>query len=305
MRTLLANSAFVLFAATYAHAISGGAGIDVDDPGARATVLVRSPLGMCSGMVYGDHFIITAAHCLVSRDFKSTADPRDVTVEYQRITEQEDKPAAQAAAIVIHENFLKQWAAWANAKDDVSFSNALINHEDIGLIRITGMHPPHAVSAVLPEINNEYVVCCLPRPRTWPLLWMDIYGYGSPKHQLGKARLSTGAPDMVQRGREPNRDQPYTPRKFMVSSENPADTGTESRAVIGICHGDSGGPAFFVAVTRNHVVPNASIKLIDGRPLAVGLISNPGSPKDCDDSLSLVRLDYYRDWIEMHRKQLQ
>jgi hypothetical protein len=289
-------------AATRAVAVRGGTEPAIDDAGARATVMVKVPHGACSGLVYGDGFIITAAHCLADHDLKSAVQPDQVTITYGRSLTDPDAVVRKASAVAIEENFLRQFTAWIEGNAGLPEDDMPINQEDIGLIRIAGSHPARALSAALPPINNEYVVCCLPRPRTWPLVWLDIYGFGAAPagETLHKMRVSTAAPDMVHPGREPNLEQPYLPRQIMVVPDDP--TAGAKPIAPGICHGDSGGPAFFVTTTRSRDLPRAPIKLIKGQPLAVGIISHSGAPKDCDGSFSLVRLDYYRDWIIAHMK---
>lgn len=279
----------------------------VDDPGARATVVVQVPHGACTGLVYGGSFVITAAHCLVNQDLKSTVQPDQVTVTYGRSVKDPDAVVRKAEAVVIEENFLGQFTAWLGSDANLPEDDMPLNHEDIGLIRITGPHPAQALSATLPPINNEYVVCCQPRIRTWPLVWLDVYGFGAaPKGEtLHKMRVGTSAPDMVHRGREPNLEQPYLPRQMMVT---PDDLGVGTKPLAdarGVCHGDSGGPAFFVTTTRSRVMPRAPIKLVNGLPLAVGILSHTFAPDECSGRFAVVRLDYYRDWILAHMKLMK
>lgn len=314
----LAGCLFIALTVTNAGAILGGVEVAADDPGGRATVIVTVGTHQsCSGLVYGDSFILTAAHCLLDKDFKPTLTPQDLTITYGRGLKQPGAPVRQVTAFAIHENYLNQIAAMLAGDRDMPFDDAPINAEDIGLIRIAGTHPPEASSAVLPEINNEYVICCIPRLRTWPLVWMDVYGFGAaPKGEaLHKMRVSAIAPDIVRRGKEPNLGQFYLPRQIIVEPDEPPDAGEPARQARGICHGDSGGPAFFVTTTRSHAVPGMPLELTGGQPLAVGLASRTASPHVvsgepaaefpvCSDSFFLVRLDYYRDWILSHMKQM-
>ena len=46
-------------------------------------------------------------------------------------------------------------------------------------------------------------------------------------------------------------------------------------------------------------------RTIEGHPLAVGILSHTASPSDCNKNFALVRLDYYREWILAHVKQMQ
>ena len=291
-------------ATTHAVAIRGGTEPAADEAGARATVMVKVPHGACSGLVYGDSFVITAAHCLVGQDLKSTVEPDQVTVTYGRSVEDPDAVVRKAAAIAIQENFLRQFTAWLGANGALPENDMPLNHEDIGLIRIVGSHPARALSAALPPLNNEYVVCCLPRKRTWPLVWLDVYGFGAaPKGEtLHKMRIGTSAPDMVHPGRQPNLEQPYLPRQMMVRPDDLGFSDKSSADARGVCHGDSGGPAFFVTTTRSRAVPRAPIKLVNGLPLAAGILSHTFAPDECSGRFAVVRLDYYRDWILAHMK---
>jgi hypothetical protein len=294
-------------ATTHAVAIRGGTEPAADEPGARATVMVTVPHGACSGLVYGDSFVITAAHCLADHDLKSTVQPDQVTITYGRSLKDPDAVMRKAAAVAIEENFLKQFAAWLGSDANLPEDDMPLNQEDIGLIRISGAHPARALSAALPAINNEYVVCCLPRIRTWPLVWLDVYGFGAaPKGEtLHKMRIGTSAPDMVHRGRAPNLEQPYLPRQMMVRPDDLSVVEQPSSDARGVCHGDSGGPAFFVTTTRSRAVPRVPIKLIKGQPLAAGILSHTFAPDECSGRFAVVRLDYYRDWILAHVKLMK
>lgn len=307
-----------LLAALVPHevgAIQGGVEVAADDPGARASVIVTVRGGSCSGLVYGDRFIITAAHCLIDKDLKPTIVPQDVTITYARSLNQPDAATRKAAALLVHENFLKQVADFLADTGDLPFAEYPINHEDIALIRVDGTHPAGALSAALPEIDNDYVFCCIPRSRSGPLLWADVYGFGaaSKGETLHKLRASAVTPDIVRRGKDPNLGQFYLPRQLAFHADAPPAAGGPAR---GICHGDSGGPAFFVATTRTHDAPAGPLKLVRGQPLAIGLATRvippsaePGQtapePPACAGSFFAVRLDYYRDWIILHTKQMQ
>jgi hypothetical protein len=296
-------------------AIQGGVEVAADDPGARASVIVTARGGSCSGLVYGDRFIVTAAHCLIDKDFKPTMAPQDVTITYAHSLHQPDAATRKAAALLVHENFPRQVADFLAATGDLPFADYPINHEDIALIRVDGVHPAGALSAALPEINNDYVFCCIPHLRSGPLVWADVYGFGAaPRGEtLHKLRASAVTPDIVRPGKDPDLGQFYIPRQIAFHPDAPPAAGGPAR---GICHGDSGGPAFFVATTRTHDAPTGALKLVRGQPLAIGLATRvlpphaePGQPEPeppaCTGSFVLVRLDYYRDWILSRIKQMQ
>jgi len=310
----LAGCLWASLAVTGAGAIENGVEPAADDAGARATVIVTAGKGSCSGLVYGDSFILTAGHCLLGRDFNAPIAPQALTVTYGRSLHPADAPTRQATALVVHENLISQFAAEVGDRN-TAFENMPVNAEDIGLIRIAGTHPPGALGAALPTINNDYAVCCLARERAWPLVWMDVYGFGAaPKGEaLHKARVSAAAPDMVRPGKEPNADQPYLPRQLLVTPEAPVDAPRPHPG--GVCSGDSGGPAFFVTTSRSYALPDAPLKLVGGQPLAIGLVSHtvpPHATADapapdiplCSPDFLLMRLDYYRDWIVAKAKQL-
>jgi secreted trypsin-like serine protease len=282
-----------ILAATDAGAILGGVEVAADDPGGRAAVIVSSRHSSCTGLVYGESYIVTNAHCLMNEDFTGTVAPQDVTVTYGRGLRQPDAAARRVAALVIHENFL------------ASADGYVIDSEDIALIRIEGTHPAGAVGAELPTITNDYVVCCVPRPRAWPLVWMDVYGFGAaPKGEvLHKLRANAVAPDAVWKGLDPKGI--YRPRQLRT------EIGQSAGGPRGICHGDSGGPAFLVARTWSHQAPGEPIGLVRGHPLAIGLVAwgngdlTGDSAAGCSDPFYLVRLDYYGDWILSHMRQMQ
>jgi hypothetical protein len=120
--------------------------------------------------VYGESYIVTNAHCLMNEDFTAPVASQDVTITYGRGVKQRDAVVRHATALTIHESFLK---LLADADADI------IDSEDIALIRIEGKHPAGALAAELPAVTNDYVVCCVPRPRSWPLVWMDVYGFAA------------------------------------------------------------------------------------------------------------------------------
>jgi secreted trypsin-like serine protease len=284
-----------ILAATDASAIVGGVEVAADDPGGRATVIVSRKDGSCSGLVYGESYIITSAHCLMNKDFTAPIAPQDVTVTYGRGLKQPDAVTRHVTALTIHENFLK---LFTNADEYV------INSEDIALIHIDGTHPSGVLGAELPTITNDYVVCCVPRARSWPLVWMDVYGFGAaPKGELlHKLRVSAVAPDAVWKGVDPKGF--YRPRQLATEQIGTAG------GPHGICHGDSGGPAFLVARTWSREAPADAIRLVRGHPLAIGLVTwgnnelKGESGVGCSDPFYLVRLDYYADWIRSHTRQM-
>ena len=283
-------------AATAARAIVGGVEVAADDPGGRATVIVSRKDGSCTGLVYGESYVITSAHCLINKDFTGTIAPQDVTVTYGRGLKQPDAADRRVTGLVIHENFLKLFT---------NTGEYIINSEDIALIRIEGTHPSGALGAELPTITNDYVVCCVPRARSWPLVWMDVYGFGAaPKGEmLHRLRASAVAPDAVWKGVDPK--GLYRPRQL----------GTEEIGLAGgphgICHGDSGGPAFLVARTWSREAPAEPIRLVRGHPLAIGLVTwgngdrTGAAATGCSDPFFLVRLDYYADWIRSRMRKMQ
>jgi hypothetical protein len=293
-----------VLAATEAHAIVGGVEVAGDDPGGRAAVIVETTDGSCTGLVLGDDLVITNAHCLIRRDFTAPLAPNDVTITYGLSLKHPDAARRSVAALTIHENFLQQVARNLSATGPVALADRLVHHEDIAVIRIEGKHPSGALGAELPAIDNDYVVCCVPQARSWPLVWMDVYGFGAAPigEALHKLRMSAVAPDMVWRGVEPKGD--YRPRQFVTERVPPSADGPR-----GICHGDSGGPAFVVAKTRTRQIPNEPIRLQRGHPLALGLVSwapeSERSPAGCSESSVLIRLDYYRDWILARGRALQ
>lgn len=285
-----------IIASTDALAIIGGIEVAADDPGGHAAVIVSVKHGACSGLVYGESYIVTNAHCLMNEDFTAPVASQDVTITYGRGVKQRDAVVRHATALTIHESFLK---LLADADADI------IDSEDIALIRIEAKHPAGALAAELPAVTNDYVVCCVPRPRSWPLVWMDVYGFGaSPKGEvLHKLRVSAVAPNAVWKGVQP-KGLYYHPRQL----------GTQQNGWVGaphgVCHGDSGGPAFLVARTWTREVPGEPIRLVHGHPLAIGLLTWGNNDLEgegavgCSDPFYLVRLDYYADWIRTHLREV-
>ena len=294
-----------------AWAIYGGAEADADDIGAKATVLLRVGDGvLCTGAIYGDSFILTAAHCLTDDNGQPSVEASRIRITYANRLDQAAASTRTAAQFIAHEGFVRQARATA-ASDDQP-----IDHDDIAVIRVAEGHPAGAVGVVLPEIDNDYVFRGYPRQRSIPKLWVDVYGYGAPSSgqldTLHKVRVAGTTPDLVRPAWSldvPN----YFPQRVLISP-NFEDFGKD-RAWNrrGICEGDSGGPAFLVVATGFSTARDGAIKLTGGSPVLVGL-SSLGFQRDGDDALlgdacvntfSLVRTDYYRDWILSTIKRLQ
>src|ERR1700693_5117642 len=116
-----------ILAATDARAIVGGVEVAADAAVGRATVIVSRKDGSCTGLVYGESYIITNAHCLMNKDFTAAIAPQDVAVTYGRALKQPDAAVRRVTGLVIHENFLKLFT---------NTGEYIINSEDIALMRI-------------------------------------------------------------------------------------------------------------------------------------------------------------------------
>jgi hypothetical protein len=286
-----------------AWAIYGGAEVGDDDIGAKATVFVQAGDDvLCTGAVYGDSFILTAAHCLVDDDGRPHVEASRLTIIYASKPEQADAPTRTASRFIAHESFVRQ-ARTAESGDQP------IDHDDIAVIRVADGHPATAIGVVLPELDNDYVFRGYPRLRTIPKLWVDVYGYGPPSPEqpnaLRKVRVAGTTPDLVRPAW--SLDVPYYSPQRVLISPNFEDFGKDRTwNRHGICEGDSGGPAFLLAPTGwLSLTRDGTLKLIDRRPVLVGL-STLGFQRDGDDVLlgdacvntfALVRADYYRAWI--------
>jgi hypothetical protein len=302
-----------------AGAIIGGEDVRESDVGARSTIILLAPKHSCSGVVYADSFILTTAHCLLDSDLKAPIEPHNLKIIYARSLNQPGAAVRPVSTFVVHENFVKQIESFlSGTPGPLSFSDYPINHEDIAVIRVTGGHPDGAVSATLPEIANDFVYWGLPKARLLPLLWMDVYGFGSTASGkvLHKLRVSAVTPDIVRTRKDPVLGVPYFPRQIMVKPDELAARDDPDWKSRGICHGDSGGPAFFVTTENTHKKPDTALKLVAGRPIVVGLMSrnmpmqNNNKPDqaagdECSNSFYLVRTDYYREWILSRIKQMR
>jgi hypothetical protein len=292
-----------------ARAIYGGVEVG-DDIGARATVILRVGDIQCTGAVYGDSFILTAAHCLIDDDGEPHVAASRIKITYAGKPDQVDAPTRTAAQFVAHESFVRQVRA-AGASD-----KRPTDQDDIAVIRVADGHPAGAVGVTLPEIDNDYVFRGYPRSRTIPRMWVDVYGYGPPApsepNALRKVRLAGTAPDLVRTSL--SFDVPYYfPRRILMSPNFDEFGNDPAWNRRGICEGDSGGPAFLVTSSWFSKPRDGALKLIDGRPLLVGL-SSLGFQRDGDDEMlgdacvntfTLVRTDFYRDWILSTIRQMQ
>ena len=264
----------------------------------------------CTGAVYGDSFILTAAHCLIDDNGLPHVEASRLKVTYARKPDQADAPMRTASQFIAHESFVRQVKATAASE------KRPIDQDDIAVIRLAGGHPATAVGVALPEIDNDYVFRGYPRQRTIPKLSADVYGYGPPApgqpNLLRKVRLAGTAPDLV-RPPWPFDVPYYFPRRILMSP-NFEDFGKDPAwNRRGICEGDSGGPAFLVMSGWFSKPRDGALTLVDGHPVLVGL-SSLGFQRDGDDEMlgdacvntfTLVRTDYYRAWILSTIEQLQ
>ncbi len=297
-----------------ARAIMGGEDAATSDIGARATVFIEAPGYFCSGAIYGDSFVLTAAHCLVDFAGKPTAEAKDLKIIYGGNPLDPKAPIRRATRLVVHDHYIKQVQKFfSEAPGPREFADEPINQEDVAIIRVDGGHPEGTLGVELADIDNEYVFRGVPRLRLSPLLWMDVYGFGAivegHRPVLRKLRVNSVTPDYVRAGQEPVPGQFYFPRQIMVRPED-FNSGEGIRKTWGICHGDSGGPSFFVAASTAKTTPTTAIKLVKGRPLLIGLTSHGRLDahmpnENCAQSLYMMRVDYYREWFLAQIKQMR
>lgn len=298
-----------VIAASGALALTGGKDVASDDIGALASVSIhRNGSPSCGGVVFGDRYILTTAHCFTDGRGHLDTRPAQLRVFYWSTGQRETRLVEKLAA---HENYPFQEGETARLQDKAwNFDNFPVNHEDIAVLTIKGTHPPGALSAVIKDIDNNYT------GRSEGDNFYFMYG-ASPNGVPGRLQSALigqyGKLDRVVPGKKP--DPFYTVRQMSVIV---SDKGFDKD--VSQCKGDSGSGVFLAKTgeARYDEEPDpmpTELLLDDGHPILVGLVSN--HPVNsiaemrgrCGRHISqsgfrATRVDYYAQWIRAKTREL-
>ena len=219
----------VLFAQDSAMSLTGAEDVSANDVGAKASVvLYYEGAPFCGGVVFEDRFILTAAHCFTDQHGNLEKDPEDIQVRYWASGMRDVRKVEQ---FIVHENYLLQEARSYDGAQAWDYDNFPVNHEDIAVLKIAGTHPAGAVSALVPEINNEY-------SGKGESVWFFAYG-ASVNGKMGKLQRATiGSYSPLEQIIPGKRIEVlYFVRQMIVIT-------SKFNEKVSQCHGDSGSGVF-------------------------------------------------------------
>ncbi len=279
-----------------ARSLTNAEEVAENDIGAKASAFIRNAgSGWCSGVAYGESFILTAAHCVVDRNGKKVS-AKELRVFYGRSIQ----------------------------PDDDIWENIPLNWEDIAILKIDGTHPAGTVGAFLPGIDNDYSAARDEPSLDFHLkesIWFYFYGYFTRSKSVFKLQKGLSGNNEKLQKVIPGRKQGPWAAEYVYSTRQlliPQLFSPLYVRQIGMCRGDSGGGVFLVKsdglnydISLDSGAPSGGIELKDGRPVLIGLLVQWFVNKENNDRCSsneekgAVRIDYYHDWILEKIKELQ
>jgi Trypsin len=308
-----------------ARSLTSAEEVAENDTGAKASVFMRNAgKGWCSGVAYGESFILTAAHCVIDRNGKKVR-AKDLRVFYGKNTAGAEGSFRRVSKFVFHEHYARQMYYQTHLQPDEDvWENIPLNWEDIAILKIDGKHPTEVVGAFLPRIDNDYSADRGGSSADVPYkesIWFYLYGYFTGSKSVFKLQKGlSGNQEKLQKV-IPGRKQGPWAEKYVYSSRQfliPQLSAPLNVKQVGMCRGDSGGGVFLVKsdgvnydLSLNGGVPNGGIELKDGHPVLIGLLVhwfvNKENNERCssNEDAGAVRIDYYHDWILEKIKELQ
>ena len=296
-----------------------------DDIGAKASAFIRNAgRGWCSGVAYGESFVLTAAHCVVDRNGKKVS-AKELRVFYGKRTTGTQGSSRRVSKFAFHEHYARQMYYQTHLQPDEDiWENIPLNWEDIAILKIDGTHPAGTVGAFLPGVDNDYSMdrdgsSLNLNPKE--SVWFYFYGYFIRSKSAFKLQKGLSGNNEKLQKVIPGRKQGPWAAEYVYSTRQlliPQLFSPLHVRQIGMCRGDSGGGVFLVKsdglnydISLDSGAPSGGIELKDGRPVLIGLLVQWFVDKENNERCSsneekgAVRIDYYHDWILEKIKELQ
>jgi hypothetical protein len=308
-----------------ARSLTNAEEVAEDDIGAKASAFIRNAgRGWCSGVAYGESFVLTAAHCVVDRNGKKVR-AQELRIFYGKNTTGPEASSRKVSKFVFHEHYVRQMYYQTHLQPDEDiWENVPLNWEDIAILKIDGTHPAGTVGAFLPGIDNDYTAARDEPPsdlRLKEAVWFYLYGYFARSKSVFKLQRGLSGNDEKLQKVIPGRKQGPWAAEYVYSTRQlliPQLSSPLYVKKIGMCRGDSGSGVFLVksdglnyGLSLDQGVPSGGIELKDGHPVLIGLLVhwfvNKENNERCssNEEAGAVRIDYYHDWILEKIKELQ